>query len=120
MILGGNILNLALSIIGNQSFQYKAFLARTPNEIGLDVSTYATPVTLNGNVQPVPRQLYQQYGLDFQRNYFTFFVSKNILDVDRDVSGDQIISGGVTFQVISKTDWYAANGWDSFLAVQVT
>lgn len=118
-IPGANILASALSIIAQQPFQYFAFQSRTPNSIGQDVTTYTPPVTLRGSVQPVPRTMYQSYGLDFQRNYINVYVSQAITDIARDVSGDQIVFQCNTYQCISKTPWVGIDGWDAVLAVQV-
>ena len=119
MIPGQNILNMALSVIAPSSFQYYAFLSRTPNDIGQDVTSYAEPVTLLGSVQPVPRNLFEAYGLDFQRSYVNVYVSKGILDIARDVSGDQIQFNGFTYQCLSITDWQPIDGWDQVLCVKV-
>ena len=118
-IPGQNILNQALSILGRQSFGYYAFQARETNAVGQDIATYVPPVLLTGSVQPVPRNLYQAYGLDMDRYYVNFYVSQNVLDIDRDISGDQIEFGGKRFQCISKTDWFPQDGWIAMLAVEV-
>lgn len=120
MIPGANLLNMALTVIGRQRFEYLAFLSRKPNNVGQDITTYKPPVCLTGSVQPVPRSYYQLYGLDFQRNYQTFFVSKNALDVARDISGDHMIFNRKTYQCVSRTDWFAVDGWESILCVEVT
>jgi hypothetical protein len=119
MIPGANILSMAMSVIGKSSFSYLAFASRTPNAIGQDVTKYEPPVTLQGSVQPVPRSLYQQYGLDFQRNYLNVYVSKAVLDVERDVSGDMIVFNGNSYQCLSVTPWVAIDGWNAVLCVQV-
>lgn len=115
----GNLLNVALSVVGRQSFNYIAFTSRTPNAVGQDVATYAAPVALTGSVQPVPRSLYQQYGLDFQRDYLIFYVSQNAIDVTRDVSGDQMQFNGNLYQCVSETDWFPMNGWTAILCVKI-
>ncbi len=46
-------------------------------------------------------------------------MSKDIEDVTRDVSGDQIQFAGNTYQVLSVTPWFAINGWDGILSVQI-
>lgn len=120
MIPGANILSMAQRIIAKQCFQYYAFQARTPNDIGQYVVTYAPPVTFSGSVQPVPRELYDRYGLDFQRSYVNVYLQRNVIDVARDVSGDQIVFNGATYQCLSKTPWDAIDGWDAVLCVLVT
>jgi hypothetical protein len=119
IVPGSNILNMALSVLGKQSFQYYAFASRTPNAVGQDIATYAAPLALQGSVQPVPRELFERYGLDFQRNYVNVYVSKNVLDVTRDVSGDLIVFNGKPYQCVSETPWAAIDGWDAVLCVQV-
>ena len=119
MIPGQNILLAALSILGKQCFQYFPFLSRTPNSIGQDVATYSAPVPVTGSVQPVPRNLYQQYGLEFDRYYLTVFVPQCIIDVDRDVSGDALLYNCNYYQVLSKTDWFPQDGWVQVLAVRI-
>ena len=119
MIPGQNLLQTALRVLGQQAFDYYAFQSRTPNEIGQDVTTYANPVTLRGSVQAVPRNVYQQYGLDFQRTYINIYVSQAILDVQRDVSGDLINFNNNSYQCISVTPWNAIDGWNAVLCVQI-
>ena len=119
IVPGSNVLNAALRVLGKQCFQYYSFVSRTPNQNGQDVATYAPPITLRGSVQPVPRSLFQTYGLDFQRYYINVYVSRDILDVARDVSGDQIVFEGKRFQCVSKTPWAGIDGWDAILCVQI-
>lgn len=119
MIPGGNILNMALSVIARQSFQYYKFAARVTNEAGFDVPTYSAPLSITGSVQPIPRTMYSNLGLDFQKNYYNFYLAKNIIDINRDVSGDQMVFNCKQYQCISKTDWFALDGWDAVLCVEV-
>ena len=114
-----NLLNTAMRAVGKQAFTYLQFVSRSTNSIGLDVAVYATPIELQGQVQAVPRKLFEQYGLDFQKNYLTFFVSDSILDIERDVSGDKMQYADKTYQCLSKTDWYNQNGWVEVLTVQI-
>lgn len=116
---GSNLLNQAFTVIARQTVNYYANTGRTTNSIGLDVTAYASVITLRGSFQPVPRKLYQQYGLDLQKSYYTFYCSANILDVARGVSGDQINFNGIRYQVESANDWFAMDGWVGVLCVQV-
>lgn len=116
----GNILNAALSVIQKQAFTYFAFTSRKTNEIGLDVANYALGVDAMGSAQPVPRNVYQNLGLDFQRTYFNFFVPSKIIDINRDVSGDQFEYNGQRFQCLSNTPWFGIDGWNQVLCVAVT
>ncbi len=114
-----NLLNMAISVVGSQQFTYLQYSSRITNAVGQDVSSYRPPVAMHGQVQPVPRNLYEQYGLDLQRNYLTFYISKDILDIQRSVSGDQMQFNGKTFNCLSEVDWFAINGWTGVLAVEV-
>ena len=119
MIPGSNLLAFAFSMITPQPFGYEPFLGRVNNAVGLYESSYGELQTLMGSIQAVSRRVYQDYGLDFQKNYVTIYVSKNVIDVTRDTSGDRATINGRLFQIISQTDWFNIDGWVSFLAVDV-
>lgn len=118
-IPGSNLLQTALTIIAKQRFQYYAFCSRTLNDVGQDISNYDPPVPASGNVQPVPRTLYQAYGLDLQCYYVNFYMPQNVIDIARDVAGDQIRFNGQLFECMSKTDWDGIDGWVAVLAVRI-
>lgn len=120
MIPGSNILKQALSIIASQTISYYKATGRSLNAIGQYITTYASPVSILGSFQPVPRTLYQVYGLDFQKSYFTFYTSTNLIDVQRDVSPDKIVFNSQTYQCISNNDWFAIDGWVGMLCVLIT
>lgn len=110
---------MAMTVVGKQTFSYIQYTSRTTNGIGIDVPVYADPVSQTGQVQAVPKELFEKYGLDFQKTYLMFYVSKAVLDVTRDVSGDQIIFAGNKYQCLSQTDWFAINGWTGVVSVKV-
>ena len=118
-IPGMNILNMALAVIAKQTIQYYQYTGRALNDLGQDVATYAAPVDIFGSWQPVPRNLYVVLGLDLQKDYFTFYSSNNILDITRDVSGDQLMYDGRRYQVESNVDWYNLDGWKGILCVNI-
>lgn len=118
-MIAGNLLNRALRLVKAQPVQYRRFVGRTTNEIGLDVSEYADPVQIMGSVQAVPRSTYETLGLDFQKQYVTLYTVTEVLDLRRDISGDMIDFGGRAYQLVSSTDWQAMDGWQSVLCVEV-
>lgn len=120
MIPGGNVLSMAMLVISPQAVQYVQSTGRALNDIGQWVTTYADPVTLYGSFQPVPRKLYEMYGLNLQKSYFTFYVSKNIIDLQRNVSADQLVVGSQKYQCESSNDWYSIDGWDAILCVLIS
>jgi len=119
IVPGSNLLNLALSVIAKQTVMYYKNTDRAINSIGLDIAEYDSPVAIKGSVQPVRRSLYEKNGLDFQRRYVTFYASTKVIDITRDLSGDQFSWNGRQWQVLSTNDWYAQDGWTGILAVDI-
>lgn len=119
-IPSSNILSQALSVIGTNAAQYYAFLSRTTNDIGLDVTLYAAPVELRASFQAVPRKMYIDLGLDFQKSYLMAYAQTcDVSDIIRDTSGDQITIFGKTWQSESKTNWFPIDGWNGILFVMI-
>ena len=118
-IPGSNLLNMAFTLIAKQTVSYYQYTSRATNAVGQDITTYAAPVSLAGSFQAVPRKLYELYGLDLQKSYFTFYASSNLLDVTRNVSGDQIVYSSRRYQIESANDWYAMGGWKGVLCVDI-
>ena len=119
MIPGQNLLRMASTMIVQQNLSYYQAENRTLNSIGQYVTTFAAPIKMRGSWQPVPRQLYEVYGLDLQKDYFTFYTSNNVLDLDRDITADQVAFNGELFQVESGNDWFALDGWKGVLCVRI-
>lgn len=119
MIPGSNLLNQAMLLVAKQQFTYYRFLSREANAIGVYESVYEPAVTGYGSLQAVPRNLYQQMGLDFQKKYLTLYVAEDLIGVERDTSGDYIRYANDWWQIESDTDWLAADGWRAFLCARV-
>lgn len=110
---------MALTLIQPSTLQYLAFESRTANEIGLEVSAYAEPVTLTGSFQPVPLRLFQQYGLDFNKIYYNFYAAANMLELNRMRSGDKLQFDGMEYEIIESGKWYQFDGWNGVMCVQI-
>jgi E217 collar protein gp28 len=119
MIPGANLLKTAMRAIATQPVDYYQFTGRTLNDIGMEVPTYADPVSIDGSFQPVNRNLYEQYGLDFNKYYANFYTLSDLLDVTRDVSGDQIVFNGKRYQCEANNDWFQIDGWKGVLVVLI-
>lgn len=119
MIPGMNLLNLALTVIAPATVTYYAYTSRALNAAGVYITTFAAGVDIVGSVQPVPRQLYADMGLDYTRNYVMLYADTPIGDVTRDRTGDQIGFNGKRWQVESANDWQAIDGWSGVLCVEV-
>lgn len=116
---GANLLNMAMTIIREQTVQYYRFESRLLNLVGQYVTTYEAMIELVGSWQPVPRTLYASLNLSFQKDYFTFYTSNDILDITRDTSADQIEFMGKRYQVESNNDWYQLDGWKGVLCCNI-
>lgn len=119
MIPGSDLLDLALTVIDAQTVAYYKTTGRELNAIGQEITSYEAPAMIVGSMQPVPRRLYEAYGLPFNRTYYTFYTSNDTEDIERDTSGDQIVYNNQRFQVESNNDWFAADGWQGVLCVLV-
>jgi hypothetical protein len=118
-IISSNLLADALSLIGRSVLLYYKENGRTLNDVGEYVATYDLPINVEGSFQPIPRNLYESYGLDFQKSYFNFYVLKNIIDVSRGTSGDKLVFEGDEYQVQSRTEWYPFDEWEAVLCVKI-
>lgn len=117
MIPGSNLLNQALSVIASTTVEYFKALPRTTSSIGNYVPSYELALFLKGSWQAVPRKEYKDLNLDFQKSYFNFFVSKKVIDVQRNVTNDKIVFAGQKYQCISLTPWFLVDGWMQVLCV---
>lgn len=116
-----NLLKQALQIIPPSAFYLQKFTGNTVNELGNDVSSYAEPVKLTGSVQAVDSATYQELGLDFNKNYKTFFAGSIMQSLGRNgqESPDRLIYQGKVYEVVNANDWYAYNGWTYVIGVEV-
>lgn len=118
MIPGLNLLDVALSVIQPQQLTYYQATGRTENAVRQYATTYAAPATIYGSFQPVSRALYQVYNLDLQKSYFVLYTSSNVIDIERDLSADQISYAGKRYQCLSdQPDWLVQDGWKGVLCV---
>ncbi len=118
-IPGVDLLDLTATVIEFQTVQWYQYTGRSRNAVKQYENTYNSPVTIQGSFQPVPRRLYEEYRLDFSKEYFYLFTSNNLLDVGRDVSSDYITSNSARYDCQSATPWYAMDGWTQVLCVAV-
>ena len=115
---GSNVLARAARIISLATVQYSAWLSSTKTA-GVLVPTYATAVPIAASVQAVPRRLYAQWGLDFQRDYRILYTQAVLRDVQRDRTPDVIDFNGQRYNVESNTPWSAIDGWRECLVVRI-
>lgn len=119
IVPGSNLLALAMGVIGQQSVQWLRYTGLTTTAAGVERPTWAAPVAIIGSIQPVDTNTIQMLGLDWTKNYITFYAPKEFQEIERDQSSDRIAYAGRTYQVVSKTAWFAQDGWDKVICVEV-
>lgn len=119
IVPGSNLLALAMGVIGQQAIAWARNTGLTTLASGAQVPTWADPVTIYGSLQPVDNTLLQQLGLDWTKNYCTFYAPAEFREVDRDQTGDRLTYAGKTYQVLNKTSWFAQDGWERVMCVEV-
>jgi len=115
-----NLLAKASTLIPLKKYQYLKFNSNIVNDVGIVSPAYDVAITIKANIQPVSRSVYEQFGLDMQKTYYTIFTSEVLQDLQRDKTGDKIIFNGKTLQIESnKGDWDSQYGFNSYLGVQI-
>lgn len=120
-----NINELALPVINtvvNENsgyFAFRYFLSQdTANELGIMVPTYGPWYGIKGNVQYVPRKMYEELGLEFTKVYINAWASVEIYDNAMQNQPDQLFWRGFLWNVTSNSEWNLANGWVNVTAVK--
>lgn len=119
IVPGSNLLNMALGVIGAQQVQWLRYAGMTTTAAGIQRPSWDAPVDISGSLQPVDANTLQQLGLDWTRNYVTFFAPAEFKEVERDQSSDRITYAGRTYQVVGKTAWFHQDGWEKVICVEV-
>ena len=115
-----NLLLLANQVIPFQTVQLRQFQSETRNAVGLEVPTYADPVSIEGKINYIRSSLYKKLGLDYKRNYLLFHTIRAVDGISRMNEGDNFDFDNRRWQVESKTGWRPIAGWDAFICVEVT
>lgn len=117
---GSNLLAEALQLIESQAVEYFQFTANTTTATGREVSGFAPGVVIEeGSLQAVPLTRYAMMGLDLKKKYTSWFVSANVVGVDRDRSGDCYEYNGRRYQVVTETNWFTQDGWVCVIGVDI-
>lgn len=110
---------MAQRLIRPQTASYSAWVSNTKLGTGVIKPVYADPVDIRANVEAVPRNMYEQFSLDFQKNYVVVYSLTPIRDLERDDACDIIDYGGTRYNVESNTDWQNQDGWQGTICVEV-
>ena len=116
---GANVLRKAFNAVFRDELHYYQAIGNSLNDIGQRVSEFLPGVIVRGSFQPVTRNKFVHLGLDLQKSYSYFYISKNMIDLTRDISADQLGFQGRRYQVESSTKWYHIDGWMQLLCVDI-
>lgn len=118
-----NLLPIAMSatsILGcNQQFEFYQFQGSTLDDLGRDIPQYSDPMNLKGSIQAVPNKMYEQLGLDLDKNYITVFCPQLIQSLAQNSQPDKIIWNNRTFEAVETKDWTNLNGYTKALFVEI-
>jgi len=121
-----NLLPIAMaatSILGcNKQFTYIEYDDQTEVEIddlGYEVPVTSFQATYTGSVQAVSNKLYEQLGLDLNKNYKLVYCPQLVKSLaEKDVTG-QVLYDGKTWDIIENQNWYETNGFTKFIMVEI-
>lgn len=116
-LLRKNLLNRALHIIPSEQFQYIKYLGAAINDFGISIPSYAEPVTIQGSVQAVENALYQQMGLDLEKNYRYFYCAQDIRGNAENPQPDRFYYDNKIWEVVKNSQWFTYDGWCGVVAV---
>lgn len=119
IVPGSNLLRLASRVIRFQIIQYYRTNGRTQNAARQWVPTFEPGFNMSCSVQAVNRKNFSQMGLDFNSFYVNLFASLDIVDLERDSSGDRFVYNGSLFQMSQNQNWHSQDGWATCLGVRI-
>lgn len=119
IVPGSNLLKMANRLIKFQSVQYYTFKERSLNSARQWVASFNPPFPLSCSVQAVDRKSYAAMGLDFNAFYVNVWASLNLIDLERDSSGDRFVYRGELYQMAKGQNWHAQDGWAQCLATRI-
>lgn len=113
-----NVLTTAMTVIPPEDLQYERWQRNTINSIGLDVASYAEPVTIKGSVQHhVSEKMYQAYGLSLNKHYALVDVPAELYGSQENLTPDRLTFHNNTWIVLKNNNWYIYNGWVKLIVV---
>lgn len=119
MVPGSDLLADAFDAIDTISITYHKYKTRTLNSIGIYVAEFEDGTPVDASVQSVDRNVYKDLGLDWQKNYLVVYLSSDVVDIDRGVTGDEFVIFEKTYQIVSVNPWFNIDGWSSFIVVEI-
>lgn len=113
-----NVLTTAMTVIPPEELQYERWQGNTINSIGLDVASYAEPITIKGSIQHhVSEKMYQAYGLSLNKHYALVDVPAELYGSQENLTPDRLTFHNNTWIVLKNNNWYIYNGWVKLIVV---
>lgn len=120
-----NLLPIAMqatAILGcNKEFTYIEYSdTKTEiNDIGFEVPVIEFQATYIGSIQAVSNKMYEQLGLDLNKNYKLVYCPNLVKSLaEKDITG-QVLYDGKTWDIIENQNWFNSNGFTKFIMVEV-
>lgn len=110
----------ATAILGcNKEFQFLKYLKTVIDDMGRDVPEFEEPVTYIGSIQAVSNKMYQQLGLDLNKNYKSILCPQLMESMAEQIQPDRVVFDNRTYEIIENKNWYNTNGWTRILVVEL-
>lgn len=112
-----NILPIAMqatAILGcNKSFTYIEYsdTDTTINEIGVEVPVITRRQTYEGSIQPVSNKMYEQMGLELNKNYRVVYCPALLQSIAEKTVAGRILYDNRTWDIIENQNWWDSNGF---------
>ncbi len=113
-----NLLELALGVLPSVAFKYRHFVKSEVNEMRVKVAVYTEWADCVGMVQPVQQSAYKDLGLDFSKRNVNAWGSIPLQTLTNQEQPDQLLYGGMLYNIVSVNEWNAYNGWANVTAVE--
>lgn len=119
IVPGGNLLNLALSVIQPQAVKWYVYTGKGTNAEMMPVSIFAPPVDIVGSLQPVSVERKTMMGLSLGTSYAMLYATGAHAVLTRDNASDQFGYAGRRYEITDRTNWSAQDGWDGCLLTDI-
>lgn len=113
-----NLLNQAFNMIPPQEFVFYKFSGKSINAMGVMQNTYSMGIMCKGSIQAVDQALYEQLGLDAQKEYRQVWSSQKMIGLDKQATPDRLYFEDAYWNVVRDTPWHAMDGWCNVLVVK--
>lgn len=120
-----NLLPIAMqatAILGcNKTFTYIEYSDTDTiiNDIGYEVPKIALQQDYIGSVQAVSNKMYEQMGLDLNKNYKLVYCPELVQSLAEKDHAGRVIYNGLTWDVIENQNWWETNGFTKFIMVEI-